>query len=78
MVVMAKEHRKLAKNAYAKFEDDDDDDDSTSSSLDQSIFSEEEKLNDGGAPETPNSSIRNGCASNIFLRRGEASRENFE
>ena len=48
------EHRKLAKNAYAKFEDDDDDD-STSSSLDQSIFSEEEKLNDGGAPETPNS-----------------------
>ena len=49
------EHRKLAKNAYAKFEDDDDDDDSTSSSLDQSIFSEEEKLNDGGAPETPNS-----------------------
>ena len=46
------EHRKLAKNAYAKFEDDDD---STSSSLDQSIFSEEEKLNDGGAPETPNS-----------------------
>ena len=70
MVVMGQEHRKLAKNAYAKFEDDDDDDDSTSSSLDQSDLSEEEKLNDGAPQRRQTRSIRNGCAGNIFTRVG--------